>query len=124
MKKEKPKKVSKKEAAKTPKDIAKAKKNASKKIKQEKKMSKPLIEEVITPLDRKLKTDADINFNDLIQKIATVGGWQLELSEDFTLLSTKKIGLRFNNVPLSFLLKWVSSQTGLPYKLKKEKLSI
>lgn len=124
MKKEKPKKVSKEQVTKPSKETSKTKKNTSKKLKQNKKMSEPLIEEVISPLDRKLKTDADINFNELIQQIATIGGWQLNLSEEFKSLSTKKIGLRFNNVPLSFLLKWVSSQTSLPYKLKKEKLSI
>jgi len=114
VKEEMPKKVAKKETSKPVKE----------KEKQAKNKPKALVTEIIIPLDRKLKTEANISFNDLVQKIATVGGWQLNLSEEFKSLSTKKIGLRFNNVPLSFLLKWVSSQTGLSYKLKKEKLSI
>lgn len=78
----------------------------------------------ITPLERKLYVKSGTEFGQLLDHIAQLGGWQLKTSSRFNALSSNKVGLNFQNVPLKFVLKWLSTQTGLQYKLSKETLSI
>jgi hypothetical protein len=78
----------------------------------------------IAPLDRKLFVQSGTEFGQLLEQIAQLGGWKLKTGSKFSAISKNKVGLSFQNVPLKFVLKWVSTQTGLQYKLRQETLSI
>ena len=121
-KKEKAKKVTEKKHTNT--DSKKVKITEKKHHDKEKETYKKNLQLEINPLDRKLIVKSGINIDQLVEKIAKLGRWQLEKSDRFSAISNKKISLSFQNVPLRFLLKWVSTQTGLEYKLKKHTLYI
>lgn len=130
-KKEEPKPIEKKEEPKPAKKEPIPTKAAQTKAPEKKEVKpkptpqvKVALQADITPLERRLYVKSGTEFGQLLEQIAQLGGWELKTGTKFSELSKRKVSLSFQNVPLKFVLKWVSTQTGLKYKLSKETLSI
>lgn len=76
----------------------------------------------IEPLSRKLRTESGLNLEQLVDQMVALGGWKVVKSKAFMSKSNLNISLSFQNVPLSYLIKWINTQTGLKIELKHNTL--